>query len=113
MIKINNVTIPTPSVYAVSVMDISRADRNANGEMILEIITTKRKIEMTWLYLSQSDLSALLGKISSGFFTVEYVDPEDGVKTGTFYVGDRKAGAIDYQNGAIRWKDVGFNFIQK
>ena len=46
MIRINGVTIPTPSDYSVGIMDLSQAERNANGTMIIERIATKRKLEM-------------------------------------------------------------------
>lgn len=114
MIKINTVTIPTPSDFQVSVMDISKAERNANGDMIIERIATKRKLELTWKYLSQADLSALLIRVSAVFFTIEYPDPQTGaLRTGTFYSGDRTAGAIDYQNDTPRWKDIKMNFVER
>jgi len=114
MIKVNNAAIATPSSYSVSINDLSKADRNANGLMIIERIATKRKLEMSWDYLSQSQLATLLAAISDVFFTVEYPDPQDGaMKTGTFYVGDRNAGAIDYRNNTMRWKDIKFNFIER
>lgn len=114
MIKVNGVEIPTPSTYQPTLNDIGKADRNANGTMILEIITTKRKLEMSWSYLSQSDLAFLFQSIAGTFFTVEYPDPEDGTtKTGTFYKGDRSAGAIDYKDGVMRWKDCKVNFIER
>lgn len=96
-------------------MDLTKAERNANGTMIIERIATKRKIEMSWTYLSSADLSTLLTAIGTNiFFTVAYPDPvTESERTGTFYVGDRKAGAIDYQNGVVRWKDIGFNFIEQ
>lgn len=114
MIKINGVTIPTPSTYQVGIQDLSKAERNANGTMIIERIATKRKLEMSWSYLSQSDLSVLLQAVSGVFFTVQYPDPQDGtLKTGEFYSGDRSAGAIDYKNGVMRWKDIKFNLIEQ
>lgn len=114
MIKVNSVAISTPSTYQVSVNDISKADRNANGLMIIERVATKRKLEMSWDYLSQTDLSTLFNAVIAVFFTVEYPDPVDGaLKTGTFYVGDRTAGAIDYKNGVMRWKDIKFNFVER
>ena len=114
MIKINTVAIVTPSTYQVSINDLSKADRNANGTMIIERIAVKRKIEMSWAYLTQAQLATLLTAISSVFFTVEYPDPMTGaLKTGTFYVGDRSAGAIDYKSSVMRWKDIKFNFIEQ
>lgn len=114
MIKINTTTIATPSTFSVSINDISKAERNANGKILIERIATKRKLEIGYSYLSQAGLASLLSAISSVFFTVEYPDPQTGaLRSGTFYVGDRTAGAIDYQNNTMRWKDIKFNFIEQ
>lgn len=114
MLKINGVVIPTPSEYEVGIQDLSKAERNANGTMIIERIATKRKIEMSYKYLSKEQLSDLLNLISEVFFQVEYMDPQsNSKKTGTFYTGDRKAGALDFKNGIMRYKDIGFNLIER
>lgn len=114
MIKINGILLPTPSDYIVSIMDISKAERNAAGTMVIERIATKRKIELAWKYLDRTELSNVLKLVSPVFFTVDYIDPEDNAwKTGTFYCGDRTIGALDYRNGNIRWKDIKFNLIER
>lgn len=114
MIRIDGITIPTPSDYQVGIMDISKAERNARGDLIIERIATKRKLEFSWKYLDKDDLSKLLKIISSVFFKVEYIDPQENTrKTGTFYVGDRKVGALDYKNENIRYKDIKFNVIER
>lgn len=114
MIKINGVTIKTPSSLNIGIQDLSKAERNSNGTMIIERIATKRKLELNYNYLIQSELSSLLQSISSVFFTVEYPDAQDGaLKTGTFYTGDRKAGMIDYLNSIPRYKDVSFSLIER
>lgn len=114
MIKIDGKEISTPSDYQVGIMDISKAERNARGDMIIERIATKRKLELSWRYLSKEDLSALFAAVSPVFFKVEYIDPQtNSTRTGTFYAGDRNAGALDYLNGTIRYKDIKFNVIEK
>lgn len=114
MIKINGVALPTPSDYIVSIMDISKAERNAAGTMVIDRIATKRKIELAWKYLEKTELSNVLNLVSPVFFTVEYLDPQDnGWKTGTFYCGDRTIGALDYRGGNIRWKDIKFSLIER
>ena len=114
MIKINGILLPIPSDYIVSIMDISKAERNAAGTMVIERIATKRKIELAWKYLDRTELSNVLKLVSPVFFTVDYIDPEDNAwKTGTFYCGDRTIGALDYRNGNIRWKDIKFNLIER
>lgn len=114
MIKIDGREIPTPSDYSVGIMDISKAERNARGDMIIERITTKRKIELGWKHLSKSDLQTVMNAVSPVFFSVSYIDPQsNSKKSGTFYAGDRNVGALDYLNGDIRWKDIKFSVIEK
>lgn len=114
MIGVNGVEIPTPSDYQVGIMDLSQAGRNAKGNLLIERIATKRKIEMAWNYLDKDVLSQLLKLVSPVFFQVTYIDPqENSVKTGTFYVGDRNMGALDYKQGKIRYKDIKMNFIER
>lgn len=114
MIKIDGVTIPTPSDYLVGIQDISKAERNARGTMIIERIATKRKLELMWRYLNREQLQQVMNAVASVFFTVEYPDPKDGtMRTGTFYVGDRTVGAIDYRDGQVRWKDCKFSVIER
>lgn len=114
MIKINGVELPTPSDYTVGIMDLSKAERNARGTMIIERITTKRKIELSWNYLNKEDLSKVFNLVSPIFFNVEYIDPQENkLKTGTFYAGDRNAGALNFVNGNIRYKDIKFNLVER
>lgn len=114
MIKINGVDIPAPTDFQVGIMDISKAERNAKGEMIIERIATKRKLELAFKNLPKDESSKLLKLVSSVFFEVEYIDPQDnGFKTGTFYCGDRTSGMMGFLNGQPYWKDVKFNLIER
>lgn len=114
LIKINGVAIPTPSDYSVGIQDISKAERNANGTMIIERIATKRKIELSWKSLNKDELSSILKLVSPVFFNVEYVDPQDNsLRTGTFYSGDRNCGMISFINEIPKYKDVKFNLIER
>jgi hypothetical protein len=115
IILVDGVAIPTPSEMSVGVMDLSKAERNANGLMLIERIATKQKLEFTWAFLTEFQLRNLLSAVSPVFFSVTYPDPElAGTKTGSFYVGDRNMGVLDFDNaGTPRYKDVSFNFIQR
>jgi len=114
MIKIDGVQIPDPSDYQVGIYDLSRAERNAAGTIVIDRIATKRKLELMWRYLSNEELSNLLKLVSPVFFEVEYVDPQDnGRRVGVFYCGDRTVGAFRYKNGKIIWKDIKFNLIER
>lgn len=114
MIKINGVEIPTPSEFLVGHQDISKAERNAKGNMIMEIIATKVKLEMSWAYLTQPEAQALFAAVAPTFFNVEYPDPVTGTRrTLNFYKGDRKIPMLIYKNGVPYWKDVAFNVIER
>lgn len=114
LITIGGVVIPTPSDYSVGIQDISKAERNANGTMIIERIATKRKIELSWKLLSKEQLNQILNLVSPVFFQVTYVDPQvGGTKTGTFYAGDRNCGVLDFKNGIPRYRDIKFNLVER
>lgn len=114
LISINGVDLPTPTDYIVGIQDISKAERNANGTMIIERIATKRKLELSWSFLDSSQVSQVLHAVSPVFFNVVYVDPQNnGTKTGTFYCGDRNTGMIDFRNGIPRYKNVKFSLIER
>lgn len=115
MISIGDLDIPTPSDCSIGINDIIKEDRTANGNVIIERVATKRKIDLSWKYLSNTQLQELMTTISANvFFTVSYPDPLTGAtRSGTFYVGDRSAGMIDYQAGVPRWKDIKLNLLEK
>lgn len=114
MIKIDGKQLPAPTDYVVGIHDISKAERNARGEMIIERIATKRKIELFWKHLDKAELSRVLNLVSPVFFKVEYQDPQDdSKKIGTFYCGDRNVQGIDYVNGQMYWKEIKFNLIER
>lgn len=113
LITIGATAIPAPSDFSVGVMDISKAERTSNGKMIIERIATKRKLELSWTYLSRTDLATVLAAVSGVTFSVTYMDPVTNAnRTATFYCGDRSAGMIDFVNSVPRYKDVKFNLIE-
>jgi len=114
LIKINGVEIPTPSEYSTGIQDISNAERNANGTMIIERIATKRKIEMSWGVLTREETNVLLNAVSPVFFNVEYIDPQEGtLKTGTFYCGNRGGPMLTFEKGIPKYKNIKFNIIER
>lgn len=114
IISVNGVELPAPSEYDVGIMDLSKAERNARGTMIIERIATKRKIEIGWSYLKGSDYSKILNLVNPVWFTVRFFDPKDnGMRSGTFYVGDRQAPMIKFKNGKAEWENIKMSFIEK
>ena len=116
MISINGVKIATPKNYEPTISDLDgESNRNANGELIRDRIAVKRKLNLEWGPLKQSEISTLLKAVSSGFFTVTFPDPELGIITKTMYVGDRTAPAYMYDEEAkeVKWQGLKMNFIEK
>lgn len=111
---INGVSVVPPKSFQVGVQDVDgETGRNANGDMVRDRITTKRKLEIEWGMLTQSECSAILNAVSAVFFTVSYPDPISGQSTRTFYVGDRTAPAYSFTNKFKPWSGLKFNLIER
>jgi len=114
MLKIDGVEMPAPIQYDVSIMDISQAERNAKGDIVIDRIATKRKIELNLQGLTSEEVSKVLKAVSPVFFEVEYFDPQENkLRTGTFYAGDRKTTGLMYSNGKLLFKNITFNLIER
>lgn len=114
-VTIGTTVIPTPSVFSVNIYDITDSKRNANGDLIAQKLSTKRKLELSYKYLSSTDNASIMSLFNGDFFqSITYYDPvTNAYRTGTFYVGDRNCPSMDWINGTIRYKDVKFNLIER
>ena len=111
---INGVTVVAPKSFKVSISDVDgETGRNARGDMVRDRVAVKRKLECEWGLLSQAEMSNLLKAVKSEFFTVSYPDPEVGIVSRTFYVGDRSAPAYSWANNLKPWSGLRMNFIER
>ena len=114
MIKIGGVVIATPKTYEVGISDLDgESNRNANGELVRDRIAVKRKLNLEWGPLTQSEIQTLLSAVSGVFFMVTFPDPQLGMTTKTMYVGDRTAPAYSYIDGEVKWQGLKMNFIER
>ncbi|MDR6883110.1 DUF6711 family protein [Bacillus sp. 3255] len=114
LLKIGGVEMPTPSECTPGIMDIKKAERNTNGTLISELIATKAKLDLTWKFVTQEQMTKILNAVAPNFFDVTYFDMKTGdFRTATFYCGDRTAGMIDFLDGVPRYKDLKFNLIER
>lgn len=113
MLTINGVNVPTPTSYSYGTQDIytGESGRNANGDMLLEYVTTKDKVELEWKNISTADAARITSAVSGRVFTVTY-STENGSKTGTFYKGDITRSMYDYRNGNPIWGTYKVNIIE-
>lgn len=116
MIQVNGVTIKHPSKMTVTTSDIDgETTRNAQGNLIRDRIAVKRKVELEFPPMTQTEMSTLLNAVSSVFFSVTYLDPKDGIVTRTMYVGDRTSPMYRYGSGGsnVLWEGLTMNFIEQ
>lgn len=115
MLVINGVEITTPKTLQVDINDIDgETNRNARGEMLRDRIAVKRKLNCEWGPLNEEECSELLKAVKDIFFEVTYPDPQEGREiTKTFYVGNRSLPALSFDEGAMYWKGLKMNFIEK
>lgn len=114
LLQINGVDLATPSEYQVGVMNITQAERNAQGTMLIELIAQKVKINVKYNYVDGATLASILTKIDPITFDITYLNPKTNtMRTSSFYVGDRTVGMIDYRSGVPRYRDLSFDFIER
>jgi hypothetical protein len=114
LLTIGGVALPSPSEHTVGIQDISNAQRNANGTMIIERITTKRTIKVNYAYISANDLKTVLAAIKPAYYNVTFLDPSlNAFVTSSFYCGDRSIAMINYINGVPMYKDFSFDLIER
>ena len=115
ILNINDVDVKDPKVLQVEIQDIDKeSERNANGTMVRTRVATKRKLNVEWGPLSNSEISKILNAMSDVFFTVKYTDPMvGGSTTKTFYVGDRTAPVLRVIDNVTRWEGLKTNLVEK
>lgn len=111
--SINGIQIKTPQLK-VGMFTISKSERLASGKMSMDIIATKRRLDLRWPLIKDTDLQQLLNTLASKtFHSVVYPDPQNGeTATITAYVGDRNMDAWQ-KIGSRYWKDVSIALIEQ
>lgn len=57
--KVNGKKIKAPAELTVSSEILDKAERTVDGTMVVDIIGTKRKVDVSWEYLSKEDMTTL------------------------------------------------------
>ena len=116
ILLVNGVEVASPSEMRVSVYDVaSAADRNAKGDVVIDRVAVKRKLELKWAHLSAAQMSALLAAVGDeAFFQATYPDPATGAaRMMTCYAGERAAAVLRVEDGQPVWKDLTMEWIER
>jgi len=113
-IYIAGIKVARPADVKVGRFDLTKAERTASGKMRMEYIATKRRVDVVWQYLPDSELQKILDILASHkpFFTLQYPDA-GGQQTMTCYAGDINTSLWHTINGVRYWKEVSIAFIEQ
>ena len=114
MLKIAGITVKAPTALKVGRFDLSKSSRTASGKMVMDIIATKRRVDVIWKMLPDDELQKIIDTIAANkpFFSLEYPDA-GGTKTMTCYAGDIVTSLWHTKNGVRFWEDVQISFIEQ
>ena len=114
MLKIAGTTVKTPTELKIGRFDLSKSGRTASGKMVMDIIATKRRVDVVWKMLKDSELQQILDLITANkpFFSLEYPDA-GGTQTMTCYAGDIITSLWHTKNGVRYWEEVSLAFIEQ
>lgn len=112
----NKVKMPKEISVSIQTLDSGSSGRNANGDMVRDILAKKTKIDAKWGPLNTSEVSLILRAIDSAFFDIRYFDPQEGgLITKSFYCGDRSIPVYSWNNkfSTMMWQGLSVPFIEK
>ena len=114
MLKIAGVSVKAPTDLKIGRFDLSKSGRTASGKMVMELIATKRRVDVIWKMLTDSELEKIIDTITANkpFFSLEYPDA-GGTKTMTCYAGDIVTSLWYTKNGVRYWEEVSIGFIEQ
>lgn len=115
LIKVNGVYIPNPSSLEWGVQSISdsNAGRTSDGTMHVNLVTRKRKLQLSWNAVDFATASEILQAVNPEKFDVTYQDAlTNTLLTKKFYVGDRTAPVHSYAEGHQWYANISFDLIE-
>ena len=114
MLKIAGVSVKAPTDLKIGRFDLTKSGRTASGKMVMELIATKRRVDVVWKMLPDDELKTIIDTITANkpFFSLEYPDA-GGTKTMTCYAGDIVTSLWHTKNGVRYWEEVSIGFIEQ
>ncbi|MCL2575126.1 MAG: hypothetical protein FWE33_01710 [Defluviitaleaceae bacterium] len=112
-IVIDGMGLVSPDVYGVGFEDIGEFNRNANGDLVGDLVAVKAVVSCGWRMISGDDYGRLVRGASPLFVNVRYFCPKEQKAVEKMMYAQPKAGRIVVVNGELWWKDVGCEFVEK
>ena len=87
--------------------------RNANGDTVIDIVNTKRKVYVTFRHTTDAEMRRLLSAIEDYVVAVDFRNPATGaLMTINAYTGTPEPEYYTIQNGFVVYKPMNLNFIE-
>ncbi len=115
-LRLNGKAIAAPKEITVSPENLDKAERTMDGTMVIDIIGTKRKVDVNWEYLSKEDMAILTNATKEDAFTT--VTFHDKTTAAFISITARAEGLTyspyyDWANDRLLWKGVAVTFKEK
>ena len=112
-IVVGGAEMPAVDKYSVGSENIGEFVRNANGNLVGDLVAVKAVLSVGWRMLSGEDYGRLMGAAGPIFVDVEYFCPALGRQVvKQMYVRPGR-GRIALESRGLWWKDVGCEFVEK
>jgi hypothetical protein len=114
MLKIAGVSVKAPTDLKIGRFDLTKSSRTASGKMVMELIATKKRVDITWKMLPDNELQKIIDTITANkpFFSLQYPDA-GGSKIMTCYAGDIITSLWHTIDGVRYWEEVSVPFIEQ
>jgi hypothetical protein len=114
VLTVGGAAVKSPTELKVEIFEVGSGDvRSASGALVRDVVAVKRRLRLRWATLTPVQLGALLSKVSGAAFTAEYPDPESGMRTAQFRLGDASAGVLRIADGRPVWTDVVMEWTER
>ena len=114
--RINSKQIKAPTEITCSAESLDKEERTVDGTMVVDLIGIKRKVDVSWEYLSKEDMAVLSGEVKSrNFVTIAFHDNATGALT-TMTARPKDLAYLPYYDWAkaqIMWKSVAISFVER
>lgn len=114
--KINGKEIKAPKEISISPEVLDKSERTLDGTMVVDVIGTKRKVDVSWEYLSKENMTTLTNAISGEKFTeITFHDNS----TGSLVTMTARSQGLSYKpyydwaKDKIMWQSVTVSFSEK
>jgi hypothetical protein len=87
--------------------------RNANGDTVIDVVNTKRKVYITFRHTTNTEMQELLGAISDYVVNISFLNPQTkAISTMQAYTGTPEPEYYTIQNELVIYKPMNINFIE-